>query len=267
MPQHKPNSRRRTNADRPGPSSEEPKVRTAPPRSRRTPFEESLDLWSHFSQQTGETVTDYLRRFGEEQQRNYETWATSLRDATRATERERELKEVRARFDEWNRRAEEVGSRIREAFQKTVAPQRELFELWVKPLLPKEANDGDRSREAMELVQKLWSGLTTDVSRRMFSALQPGAGVDQLVRVQEESLKEFTDSFQKLVQIYFTSPAFVTMFGRTLDSSLERQNVWNAQEDLFSRMTGLPTKREVVELSDAVHDLSEKVNRMNSGRA
>lgn len=267
MPRHKSTRSRRNAEERPTATAEAPKGRSAPPRAHPSPFEESVELWTRFSKQTGETVTEYLRRFGEEHQRNYETWATSLRDATRSTERERELKEVRSRFDEWNRRAEEIGGRVREAFQKTVEPERELFELWMKPFLPKEATDGDRSREAMELVQKLWSGLTSDVSRRMFSALQPGAGVDQLVRAQEESLKEFTDSFQKLVQIYFTSPAFVTMFGRTLDSSLDRQNVWNAQEDLFSRMTGLPTRREITELSDAVHDLSEKVNRMNSGRA
>ena len=257
------------------PQKKQPKTSRSPPpktdaphaeSSPRSPFEESLGLWTRFSRQTGETVTEYLRRFGEEQQKNYEAWATTVRDAARPSAHDKELEAARARFEEWNHRAEQIGETVREAFQKTLAPQRELLELWVKPFLPTEASAEDRSRETMELIQKLWSGLSTDVSRRMFSALQPGASVDELVKAQEASMKEFTDSFQKLAQVYFTSPAFVTLFGKNLDASLDRQNLWSAQEDLFTRMTGLPSRREITELSEAVRDLSDKVTRISPGR-
>ncbi len=156
---------------------------------------------------------------------------------------------------------------MRDAFQAALEPQKELIDLWVKPFLPKQASDQDRSREAMELIQKLWTGLATDAFRGSYTALQSGKGVDDLIRVQEASIKEFSDAFQKLTQIYFTSPAFVTMFGKTLDSSLDAQRFAKEQEAVFSRMTGLPSRREITELNEAVRDLSEKVSRMGSGRA
>jgi hypothetical protein len=242
--------------------------RTSPPKANgRNPIEESMDLWTHFAQQTGETVTEYLRRFGDEQQKNYEAWAASARDATQPTTRPSDAEEVQARFQEWNRRAQDVGARIRDALQTTLGPQKELLDLWVKPFLPKQATNEDRTREATELIQKLWTGFSTDVFKPWFSALQPGQGVEDLVRVQEASLKEFSDSFQKLTQLYFTSPAFVTMFGKSLDASLDSQKFAKEQETLFNRMTGLPTRAEITELNEALRDLSEKVSRMSSRRA
>jgi hypothetical protein len=253
------------------PPTETPRAAPAAARSSpsapRSPVEESLELWTRFARQTGETVTEYLRRFGDEQQKNYESWSTSLRDATRPTTRPQEVEEVRARLEEWNRRAEEIGARVRDAFQTNLGPQQELFDLWVKPFLPKGATDADRTREANELIQKMWTGLTTDVFRRFFVGATPRPGVEELVRVQEASLKEFSDSFQKLTQLYFTSPAFVTMFGKTLDASLEGQKFSKEQETLFGRMTGFPTRREITELNDALRDLSEKVARMSTGRS
>ncbi len=267
MPQHKKAPKR---AASPTPNAVPPT--DAPPKSPpraplQNPVEESLELWTRFARQTGETVTEYLRRFGGEQQKNYETWTASLRDAARPVAREKEADEVQARFQEWNRRAEEIGERVRDAFQTNLGPQKELIDLWVKPFLPKQATDDDRAREAMELIQKLWTGLATDVFRGSVTALQTGKGVEEHIRVQEASLKEFSDSFQKLTQIYFTSPAFVTMFGKTLDASLDGQRLAKEQETLFSRMTGLPSRREFTELNEAVRDLSEKVSRMSSGRA
>jgi hypothetical protein len=267
MPQHKKRPGRPAKL-KPNPSRREEVSPPSPPKATsRTPIEESIDLWTRFAQQTGETVTEYLRRFGDEQQKNYEAWAASVRDATRPSSRPTETEEVRARFQEWNRRAEEVGARIRDALQTTVGPQKEMFDLWVKPLLPKDATNEDRAREATELIQKLWTGFSTEVFKPWFTAFQPGQGVEDLVRVQEASLKEFSDSFQKLTQLYFTSPAFVTMFGKSLDASLDSQKLAKEQESAFGRMTGLPTRQELTELNEAVRDLSEKVSRMNARRA
>jgi hypothetical protein len=261
-------SQKRTAASKPNAPPSSGTSSTRPPSTAaRNPIEESLTLWTRFAEQTGATVTEYLRRFGDEQQKSYEAWVAAVRDAARPTAREREIDEARARFQEWNRRADEIGERVRDAFQASMGPQKELLDLWVKPFLPKQATNDDRSREAAELIQKLWTGLATDVFRGLFTAVRPDQGVEELIRVQEASLKQFSDSFQKLTQIYFTSPAFVTMFGKTLDTSLDAQKFQKDQEALFSRMTGLPSRREITELNEAVRDLSEKVTRMSSGRA
>ncbi|MDE1821361.1 MAG: hypothetical protein KGJ23_13240 [Euryarchaeota archaeon] len=248
---------------REAPRRETPTSADAP----RAPLEEGLELWTRFARETGETVTEFLRRFGEEQQKNYESWSTSLADVTRPAMRDRGTQEVQTRLEEWNRRAEEIGTRVRDAFQTALEPQKELLDAWVKPFLPKEATPQDKAREATELVQKLYTGLTTNLSRRLFETLQPGRGVEDLVRAQEESLKEFSDSFQKLTQLYFTSPAFVSMFGKTLDASLDLQKAVKEGDDVFSKITGFPSRREITELNQAVKDLSAKVSRLNTGRA
>lgn len=267
MPQNKKRPGRPAKS-KPNAIPREETSRTTPPKAAsRTPIEESLDLWTRFAQQTGDTVTEYFRRFGNEQQKTYEAWAASARDATRPPSRPSETEEAQARFQEWNRRAEEVGARIRDALQSTIGPQKDMFALWAKPFLPRDWTNDDRTREAAELIQKLWTGFSTDVFKPWFSAFQPGQGVEDLVRVQEASLKEFSDSFQKLTQLYFTSPAFVTMFGKSLDASLDSQKFAKEQESVFDRMTGLPTRQELTELNEAVRDLTEKVSRMSSRQA
>ncbi len=249
-----------------GSREEAPRAPSAPS-TPHAPLEEGIELWTRFARETGETVTEFLRRFGEEQQKNYESWVASLNDVTRTTSRDRETQEVQSRLEEWNRRAEEIGARVRDAFQTASSPQKELFETWTRPFLPKEATADQKAREATELVQKLWTGLFTDVSRRFYDSLRSGKGVEELVKVQEESLKEFTDSFQKLTQLYYTSPAFVNMFGRTLDASLDLQKAVRDGDDTVSRLTGLPSRREITELNQAVKDLSQKVARLNNERA
>jgi hypothetical protein len=238
-----------------------------PPKTEvKSPIEEGLELWARFARETGETVTEYLRRFGEEQQKNYESWMSSVRDATKPSPRSMGTEELTARIEEWNRRAQEVGERIRDAFLKTMEPQKELLDLWVKPFLPKDATAQDSVRESMELIQKMWSGLTTDMTRIMFTALQPRQSVEELTRVQDASLKEFYDSFKKLTQLYFTSPAFVTMFGRTLDASLDTERWERARERYLGWMTWLPSRQEITQLNEAIRDLGDKVGRLHVER-
>lgn len=270
MPRAKKTTAPPTKTAPPAAPREEPKPRYEPgnpAQNLRAPIEEGVELWTRFARETGETVTDFLRRFGEEQQKNYESWVASVSDAARPAAHDRETQEVQSRAEEWNRRAEEIGARIRDAFQAGLEPQRDLFEAWVRPFLPKEATPEQKTREASELLQKMWTGLTANMSRRLVESMQPGKGVEDLIRVQEDSLKEFSESFQKLTQLYFTSPAFVTMFGRTLDASLDLQKAMKEGDDAFSRLTGFPSRREISELNQAVKDLSEKVSRLNSGRA
>lgn len=261
----------RKNRARPAGKVDEPVAPSSPnparsPRGAGTPIEEGLSMWSQYARETGEAVTDFLRRFGEERQKSYDAWSANLSDALRPKFRPPDAQTVRARFDEWNRQAEEVGVRVRDAFEKSLAPQRELLELWVKPFLPPEASAADQTREAMALVQKLWSGLTTDLTRRILDAMQPEKGFDEFVQAQDEVVKQFTENFQKLTRIYFTSPAFVTTFGKTLDNSLDLQKSWKDSDELFRRVTGLPTRREISELNQAVRDLSEQVSRLGGKR-
>jgi len=261
----------RKNRARPAAKAAEPiqEAASGPARSPRgasNPIEEGLNKWSQYARETGEAVTDFLRRFGEEQQKSYDAWSANLSETLRPKFRPADTQTVRARLDEWNRQAEEVGARVRDAFEKSFAPQRELLELWVKPFLPAEASVADQSREAMALVQKLWSGLTIDLTRRLVDAMQPEKGFDEFVEAQDEVVKQFTENFQKLTRIYFTSPAFVTTFGKTLDNSLDLQKTWKDSDELFRRVTGLPTRREISELNQAVRDLSEQVSRLSGKR-
>jgi len=235
--------------------------------NHRSPFEEGFELWARSARETGDTVTEYLRRFGEEQQKSYESWASAYRDMSQPRGHGKDTEEVRERFDEWNRRAQDIGEAVRDAFLKMLEPQKELLDLWLKPSLPKEPTSEDRSREATELIQNLWTGLAANVSRVVFATMDPRQDLKELTRLQEASLKEFYDSFQKLTQIYFTSPPFVTMFGRTLDASLDAERWGREREKMIGWMYGLPTRREITELNDAVRDLTEKVSRMRPGTA
>jgi hypothetical protein len=262
-------------ADRPASQRESKPTAKAPERADekgrskpevKSPIEEGLELWARFARETGETATEYLRRFGEEQQKNYESWTSAVRDATKPSPRGMGTEELTARIDEWNRRAEEVGERIRDAFLKSMEPQKELLDLWVQPLLPKEATAQDRARESMQLIQNMWTGLTTNMSRIMYTALQPRQSVEELTRVQDASVKEFYDSFKKLTELYFTSPAFVSMFGRTLDASLDAERWERAREKYLGWMTGLPSRQEIAQLNDAIRDLGDKVGRLQVER-
>jgi hypothetical protein len=235
--------------------------------STGTPLEEGLNLWTRYARETGETVSEFLRRFGEEQQKSYEIWSANLTEAARPKFRPPQPEAVRERLEEWNRQAETIGSRVREAFEKSLAPQRELLELWAKPFLPADASVAERSQEVQALVQKLWSGLTVDLTRRMMDALQPGEAYDEFVQAQDAATKQFAENFQKLTRVYFTSPAFVTTFGKTLENSLDLQKNLNDSEEFFRKITGLPTHREISELNQAVRDLSEQVSRLQAKRS
>lgn len=240
-------------------------ARSKPPREGSV--EQAMDVWVRYARETADSVTDFLRRFGEEQQKNYETWAANASEGMRPKAESAGGESARTRLDAWNRQAEEVGTRIREAFMSSWKPQRELLELWAKPWLPEGASPTDTTREIQELVQKLWSGLTIDLTRRMVDVLQPDKGFEEYVQVQSEATKQFTQNFQKLTHAYFTSPAFVAAFGRTLSNSLDLEKTWKDSDEFFRRVTGLPTRREIGELHQAVRELTEQVSRLNERRA
>jgi hypothetical protein len=251
-----------------------PAERTAPKKESRTEstkatspasFEDGFQLFRKFSEELGDTVTAYLRRYGEEQQKNFEQWNDTVRAAAQpAPDILRETEEARARFQEWNHRSEEIGQRVRDAFLASLGPNRAIFETWAQPYLPLQANPEAKAKEFNELVQRFWGGLGSDLTRTFWETLQPGKSVDEFTRAQEASLKDLTENFNKLFRIYFTSPAFVTMFGKTLDSSLEFQKTLGqgVPED-FPQVLGFPNRKEIENLQQAVDELTQKVGRLS----
>lgn len=111
-------------------------TQTAPARGRRTPLEEGLELWSQFARETGQTASEFLRKFSEEQQKSYTVWLESFQRASRPGQAPSEGREAQARLQEWNRRTEEINARLREAMSAAMEPQRQLVDLWSRALFP-----------------------------------------------------------------------------------------------------------------------------------
>jgi hypothetical protein len=236
---------------------------TAKSTSTRTPWGEGYDVWTKYAKQTGDTFGEYLRRFGEEQQKNYERWVSTLRDGSAPTRSEQAREEMKARMEQWNKVSREIADRVTEAFLSSLGPQRETFETWMRPFLPKEGSSEERSRQFTELVTKFWTGMFSDVNRRFVEGLQPSKSVAEFTQLQENALKEFGETYQKLAYAYFSSPAFVGLFGKTLDNSLDLQKAYEEGEAVISRVTGLPTRREITELNEGIRELLHKVDRLD----
>lgn len=258
-----PTKRSRTTKVTPPPTSTPTETTTATTTSTRPVLEESLDIWSQFARQTGETISDFARRFGEEQQKNYERWLGAIKESTRPLPTPPQTEAVEARFQEWNRVAREIGERLTEALMTTFRPPNELVEAWAKALSPPGADAATVTRSANDLIQKFWTGLVTELPRRSLEALRPGTSAQEFFQAQEAQLKDITETFSKLSQTYLTSPAFVTLFGRTLDASLDLQRSLSQETDVLSRITGLPSRREITELNQAIKDLSAKVEKLD----
>ncbi len=237
----------------------------APAGSSKSPFQEGYEVWTKFAKQTGDTFGEYLRRFGEEQQKNYERWVATLRESTTPSASRRGSDEMKARMEEWNRVSREIADRVTEAFLTMLGPQRDTFETWMRPFLPKEGSTEEQTRQFTELVTKFWGGMFSDVNRRFLESLQPSKTAAEFAQLQEKALKEFGDTYQKLAYAYFSSPAFVGLFGKTLDSSLDLQKAFDQGESMLSKFTGLPSRRDITELNEGIRELLNKVDRLGKG--
>jgi hypothetical protein len=238
---------------------------TTHPGPRKTPFEEGLQVWTNFAKQTGDTFGEFLRRYGEEQQKNYERWVASLKESSIPAPSTRETDQMRARFEQWNKASKEIADRVREAFLTTLGPQRETFEAWMRPFLPKESSVEEQTNEFTELVTKFWTGMFSDASRKFVEGLQTSKSPMEFAKLQENALREFGENYQKLAYAYFSSPAFVGLFGRTLDASLELQKAFDQGDSVLSKVTGLPTRRDITELNQSVRELLIKMDRPGKG--
>jgi hypothetical protein len=235
--------------------------KTAPTSSSRTPLQEGYDVWTQFARQTGETFGEYLRRYGEEQQKNYERWVATVRESAASAPSGRAKDEMKARLEQWNKVSREIADRVSDAFLSTLGPQKETFETWMRPFLPKEGSAEERSKQFTEFVTKFWSGMFSDVNRRFVEGLQPNKAAAEFAQLQENALKEFGETYQKLAYAYFSSPAFVGLFGKTLDSSLDLQKAYDEGEAVLSKVTGLPTRKDILELNEGIRELLLKVGQ------
>ena len=230
------------------------------------PGEEYLSTWVNFAKELGETTTESIKRFGEEQQRLYERWSAAAKDVSQPRPTQEDLREVTARYQEWTHLAEEVGQKVADALTTGSNVQKDLFTAWSRTAVPPTATETltpeQQARNATELVQKFWRDVLGNVSERYGQAFRPGLNYEDFVKTQEQALREFSENFRKLSYSYLTSPNFVTLFGRTLDSALEAQKSFAEQGGLASIVGSLPTRDDISELRKTLKALSEKVNQL-----
>ena len=254
---------KKTQSARKTPPTTETTEAPAAPRGRNTnPAEESLRVWLNFAKEVGTTTSEFVRRFGDEQQQNYEKWAASLRDQMKPRQSVPDVEEIRERFRDWNELAQEIGQKVTAAFTTGQDLQKQLFENWSKAQTGGSQNPADQVREYAEMTQKFWSGLSKELYEKAMASFAPQVKFEDFVRTQEESMKDFAENFRKLTYSYFTSPPFVTLFGKTLDASLDLQRQLKETGGALANLSPLPTKKEVAQLQQSLAELANKVSRL-----
>lgn len=246
------------------PPTEPRETKTSPPDQPifGNPGEEFISTWVKFAEDLGNTATDTIRRFGEEQQREYEKWVSAAKEAARPRPTETDVREVADRFQQWTQMADEVGRKIVDALTTGVNVQKDLFEAWGRTASAAPRAPEQQGRETVELYQKFWTDLFGSLFERYTQSFRPEFKFDDFVRTQEDTLKDFGENFRKFSYSYLTSPPFVTLFGKTLDSTLEAQRAFAEQGGLASVVGGIPSKRDIAELQESLRTLSEKVDRL-----
>lgn len=226
------------------------------------PSEDYVKVWSNFAKEIGDTTTDFVKRFGEEQQKSYEQWIASTQAQGTPRPTADDLQEVTSRFEEWNTLAQEIGKKVADAFKAGTDLQKEFLGSWTdsQPSLPHVPTD--TLREFNDLAEKFWTGLAGSLYQKSLSSLGPQVRFDDFVRTQEDSLKELTENFKKLTYSYFTSPPFVTLFGKTLDSSLEAQKLLLEKGGPLTYLSSIPTKKDLAQIQETLVELSNKVDRL-----
>lgn len=233
-----------------------------PRRSNHSAQEDYVNVWLGFAKEVGETTSDFVRRFGDEQQKNYEQWASTLRNQAKPRPTTEDLNDARTRFEAWNQVAQEIGAKVSEAFTSVQDLQKNFFENWSRSGAGEKATPADQAREYAELVQRFWTGLSKEIYERANTTIPGQPKFDEFVRSQEESLKDFAENFRKLTYSYFTSPPFVTLFGKTLDASLDLQRQLKEAGNAFPSLTTLPSKKDLAQIQQTLSELADKVHRI-----
>jgi hypothetical protein len=186
--------------------------------------EEYMNAWMSFAKEMGDTATDFVKRFGEEQQKNYEKWVATVQDGANSQVSPEDIKEVGERFKQWTSFAQEMGQRVKDSFTPSSNLQKDFLDAW-NHVAQSGASPEDAAKVFSELAQKFWTGIAGNLYEKSLASLRPELKLDEFIKSQEEPLREFSENFRRLTLSYFTSPPFVSPFGRTLDSTLEMQKL------------------------------------------
>lgn len=236
--------------------------REAPQGGKTLPPEDYVKVWTNFAKEIGETTTDFVKRFGEEQQKNYEQWVATAQAQGTPRPTAEELQDVTSRFEEWNILAQEIGKKVSDAFKSGTDLQKEFLSGWSQGQPSGVPTPPDSVKEFNDLAQKFWTGLAGNLYQKSLTSFTPELKFDDFVRGQEDSMRELTENFKKFTYSYFTSPPFVTLFGKTLDSSLEAQKLLQEKGGPLAYLTSFPTKKDLAQLQETLVELSNKVGRL-----
>jgi len=230
--------------------------------SKNREGEEFMHAWMGFAKEMGDTAGEFVKRFGEEQQKNYEQWMAAVQDGTKPRPSIEDVREVGERFQQWSGLAQEIGERIKEVFTTGTDLQKEFFAAWSQTSQQSGSSPEEATKALSDLAQKFWTGLTTNLYQKSLTSMRPELSVDEFVKNQEAMLKDYSENFKKLTYTYFTSPPFVSLFGQTLDSTLEVQKLLNESGGILNYLSGIPTKKDLAQLQETLMKISNKVQQI-----
>jgi gas vesicle protein len=188
--------------------------------------EDYMTAWMSFAKEMGDTAEDFVKRFGEEQQKNYDQWVATVQNGTAPRPSLDDIKEVGERFQQWTGLAQQIGQRIKESFTTGTDLQKEFFTAWSQASRNGSSPE-EISKRFSDLAQRFWAELGTNLYQKSLSSMHPEFDLSDVMKSQRQTMNEFNENFKKI------SPPFVTLFGQTLQSTLEIQklvseNIWNS---------------------------------------
>ncbi|MDE1819657.1 MAG: hypothetical protein KGI98_02245 [Euryarchaeota archaeon] len=127
----------RTTSSEPAPTANPRTTTTNAPAS----LSNGMEVWTRFVAETGKTATEFLTRFSEQQQKSYASWIETFNRTASTPRNAEEEADAESRREDWSRRTTELGDRMREAFQATLAPQRAMMDVWMRTFLPGSSSE------------------------------------------------------------------------------------------------------------------------------
>jgi hypothetical protein len=177
-----------------------------------------MNAWVDFAKEMGGAAEDFVKRFGEEQQKNYEKWTATIQDGTKTHPSLDDVKEMGERFQQWTDLAQKIGERIKDSFMNGTDMQKEFLAACSRAT-QKGSSPGDVAKGFSDLAQKFWTELANNLSQKSLSSLGPDFDPDEFIKNQEQTIEDLSETFKKL------SPPFVELFGQALNSSLDVQKL------------------------------------------
>jgi hypothetical protein len=193
---------------------------------RSQPGEEYMTAWMSFAKEMGDTAEDFVKKFGEEQQKNYEQWVATVQDGSKPRPSLDDIKEMGERFQQWTSVAQEIGQRIKESFSTSTDLQKEFFSAWSQASRIGSSPE-EITKRFSDLAQRFWTELGSNLYQKSLASMRQDFDLNDVIRNSRQSLNELSGNLQRF------SPPFLTLFGQTLQSALEVQKLvsesyWNS---------------------------------------